>query len=255
MRQGSANVRFGRIAAVTAFTCLIIFSGAHDGIAAPTVRLPHSPTRFGQDIVTPHQMLAPITAQTATDNAIDAILAGDRDEAKRQVSNALEIFPHYAVALTLRGLIEMNEGRFDVGAADFEEAIGVDPAYAPPRLMLAAYYNDLGRFDDALVLLGRATRLLPSAWQSHFELARALYGKEDYRAALPEATQALQLAPSALAPGSRALLHYLRAHVLAQLHDFQASREDFEETLKADPDGALAKSTNKALELLHPAGR
>ncbi len=250
-RLGKWGKKFARMGGVTVFTLLIIFSVAHDGIATPTVRRPTGPSRPGQDIITPHQMLAPITAQMATDNAVDALVVGDRDEAMRQVSNALDIFPHYAVALTLRGLIEMNEGRFDVGAADFEEAIRVDPAYAAPRLMLAAYYNDLGRFDDALVLLDRATRLLSSAWQSHFELARALYGKGDYEAALPAATQAIQLAPSTLGPQSRALLHYLRGHILAQLHDSEASKEEFEETLKTDPDGPLANSTRKALELLH----
>lgn len=247
--------KYGRLAAVAASTVSIVFSGAQDGIAAPTLRLPQPSARSGQDIITEHQMLAPVEARTAAENAIDKLLEGDRDEAQRQLNSALEVFPNYAVALTVRGMIEMNEGRVGMGATDFEEAIRADPAYGPPQLALASYYNDLGRYDDALALIARAIRLLPSAWQGHFEMARSLKGKKDYQAALHEATQAIRLAPPTVTPESRALLHYLRAHVLAQLRDFSGAKKEFEETLKADPDGDLAISSRRALDLFQSTGR
>ncbi len=259
MPKSFVTIRLGKkyvtLLILVALAVSILFSGAQGNGASPTFRLPRPAAQPTPAIATPHQMLAPPEARIAADNAIDALQNGNVEEATTQLNKALEVFPHYAVALTIRGIIAINNKEFEMGAADLEEAVRSDPAYVAPRVALASCYNDLERYDDALALLARGSRLLPYAWQSHFEMARSLYGKADYEAALQEATEATQLAPSDLKPRNRALIHYLRAHVLAQVKEFSAAKEEFAQTLKADPDGDLSVSSRKALDLFQSAGR
>lgn len=208
-----------------------------DGSAKPipgVARLAGTP---GQQSVTRNQMLVSAKARSAVEKAARAIAHNDKPEAQRQLSRALGGYPKYAVALTLRGLLELNEGRIAAATADLEEATHADPAYGLSCLVLASVYNDAGRSDDALVFLPRAIRLLPSSWQSHFEMARALNRKKDYPAALREVTEALRLTPGSVPPQIRAFVHYLRARILLQLTDSSGAKQEFEQTLKEDPNG------------------
>ncbi len=246
----------GRLRVFAAFAVLILAALAtgQNGSAGSTPGVVALPGTAGQQIATPHQLLAPAGARTAAQKAAEALSLNDGVEARRQLSRALDVYPSYAVALTLRGLLGLREGRTAAATADLEEAVRVDPAYGLARVVLGSIYNDAQRYDEALALLSKAVGLLPFVWQSHFELARALYGKEDYPAALREINEALRLTTSSEAPENRAYVHYLRAHVLVQLTDFPSAKEEFELTLKEDPDGELGLPSRRALELLHAAG-
>jgi tetratricopeptide (TPR) repeat protein len=129
------------------------------------------------------------------------------------------------------------------------------PGYGLSYLVLASLYNDAGRIDDALAVLPIAIRLLPSAWQSHFEMARALTGKKDYPTALREVTEALRLTPRSVSPQTQALAHYLRARILWKLTEFSGAKEEFEQTLKKDPDGELGVRSRRALEFFQSPHR
>ena len=253
-RSFSRGGKARRILAALAVLILAALATGQSGSAASQPGVTSLPGTGGQQIATPHQLLAPEKARTAAEKAVQAISANDREEARRQLSRALDIYPSYAVALTLRGLLQLREGRTAAATADLEEAVRVDPAYGLPRVVLGSIYNDAQRYDDALQLLPRAVGLLPFVWQSHFELARSLYGKEDYVAALREVNEALRLTSSSEAPENRAYVHYLRGHVLVQLTDFPSAKEEFELTLKEDPDGELGAPSRRALELLRAAG-
>ncbi len=208
-----------------------------------------------QQSVTTHQLLAPVAARTAAEKAARAIANNDRKEAQKQLSRALGAYPEYAVALTLRGVLELNERRIEAATADLKAATHADPSYALPYLVLASIYTDAGQMDDALVLLPTAIRLLPSAWQSHFEMARALAGKKDYPTALREVTEALRLAPGSVPLKTLAFVHHLRARILLQLADSSGAKEEFMQALKQDPDGEFGISSRKALEILQSSNR
>src|SRR5689334_11149610 len=62
---------------------------------------------FGQQLVTANALRAPEKAQRAVEKATAAIISHRPEEAEKQLSRALELYPDYAKALTLRAIWKM----------------------------------------------------------------------------------------------------------------------------------------------------
>jgi len=204
----------------------------------------------GPQDVTANQLRAPAKARSAVEKAREAMFQGKTDEAYKQVSRALGAYPHYAIALTIRGLLSFEAGKDSEASADFEDAVQTDPEYGPPYVLLGALYNHARRYDDALLVLTKGLRLVPSAWQAHFQMGQALFGKRDDVSALREITDTARMITDAEAPEDRALVHFWRAHVLVQLKDFSAAKPEYEQAIKEQPDGPLASYARQVLAVL-----
>ncbi|HET6929259.1 MAG TPA: tetratricopeptide repeat protein [Candidatus Acidoferrum sp.] len=179
------------------------------------------------------------------------MLRGKTDEAYKQVSRALDAYPDYSIALATRGILNLNAGKTAEASVDFQNAIQADPDYGPPYVVLGALYNHAHRYNDALLVLTRARRLIPSVWQVHFEMGQALLGKGgDDTAALAEMTNAVRTISDAEAPEDRASVHFWRAHVLVQLKDFLDARSEYLRVIHEQPDGPWAGFARQALRLL-----
>jgi len=209
----------------------------------------------GEQVVTANTLRAPAKAQAAFQRAMAAFNKHQQSEAEKQVSRALEIYPDYSVALTLRAYLHVTTQRSDA-VADLEHAIRADPSYAPANALLASFYNDSQRYDDASPLIQRALRLLPSTWQVHFEMARTLFGKHRSTEALAEVTDAITLirASAVASPESRAYVHFLRGQILMDRHELEGARQEFELTLKEEPQGAFANYSNEILARFQSVG-
>ena len=205
--------------------------------------------------MTANALRAPAKAQAAVQKAMVAFNKHQQSEAEKQVSRALEIYPDYAVALTLRAYLKAATQPSDA-VADLEKAIRVDPSYAPANALLASFYNDYQRYDDASPLIQRALQLLPSKWQVHFEMARTLFGKHRSTEALAEVNDAITLirASAVASPESRAYVHFLRGQILMDQHELEGARQEFELTLKEEPQGAFAHDSNEILARFQSAG-
>jgi tetratricopeptide (TPR) repeat protein len=142
----------------------------------------------GAQLVTANALRAPSKAQRALEKATAAIAHDELKEAEKQLARALELYPNYAKALTVRAALRIITGRSDA-IKDLQQAIQVDPQYEAPYAILAGIYNNIEQYDDALPLVQRALQLLPVAWQVHYEMARALCGKYRSLEALREVTE------------------------------------------------------------------
>src|SRR5205085_2992102 len=123
------------------------------------------------------QMKVPEKAREAMKKADKALAKHDVEEARRQNAKALEIWPKFAQALTMRGLLKLDEGHAAEALPDLEQSVEVDNGYAMGQIVLGAAYNTLDRFDDAIRVLDRGVALSPASWQGYFELGRAYLGK------------------------------------------------------------------------------
>src|SRR3954453_18952186 len=144
---------------------------------------------LGGQFITANAARAPAKAQRAAEKAAAAIASNQLKEAEKQLGRALELYPDYGRALTLRAIFKMSTDRSEA-IKDLQHAIHVDPQYGLPYAVLASIYNASQRYDDALTLIHRALPLLPNAWQVHYENARALCGKQRNVEALQEVTDA-----------------------------------------------------------------
>jgi tetratricopeptide (TPR) repeat protein len=206
---------------------------------------------FGAQLITANALRAPSKAQRALEKAATAIARNEQKEAQKQLARALELYPDYAKALTVRATWRMASERSEA-IKDLQHAIQVDPQYGVPDAVLAGIYNDTERYDDALPLVHRALQLLPLAWPVHYEMARALCGKQRSIEALREVTEAEKgvSADKAAHPQSVANVHYLRGSLLLVQHEFSQARQEFQTTLNTEPHGPLAAISIHMVALL-----
>jgi len=231
------------------------FSGGQESKRQDEAEVREESVPLGKQLPTANALRAPIKAQRAVERATAAMARNQPREAQKQLAYALDLYPDYANALTLRAIWNMSANRVD-SMKDLERAMQLDPAYGVAYAVLGSIYNDAERYDDAFPLIQRAMQLLPSAWPVHYEMARALGGKHRDLEALREVTEAERgmSGDTGVNPRSRATVHFLRAVILVNQQNYPGAIFEFQLTLKEEPDGDLAKRTNHILAQLEPQG-
>ncbi len=195
----------------------------------------------GSATVSVAQMKVPDKAKKLLDKA-DAAMRKDKfKESRELVDKALAISPEYARALTLRGILEMNDGAKEAAMADFDHSIKADANYAMAYMAMGAAMNDMGKYVEAARTLMRATVLDPTAWQAYFELAKSSLGQANYKDALNYVTKASQISQE-YAP-----IHLVKAHALLGLKMYQEAITELEVYLVREPSGPGSDAARKAL--------
>jgi tetratricopeptide (TPR) repeat protein len=126
----------------------------------------------------------------------EAQMRGDLDEAVELYLRSIAVRPT-AEAHTFLGWTYSFQGRLDDAIEECKKAIAVDPDFGNPYNDIGAYLLQMGRFDDAIPWLEKATRA-PRYEAPHyprFNLGRAYVAKQMYSRALEEFERALELRP------------------------------------------------------------
>ena len=189
------------------------------------------------------QYRVPAKAREAYRKAHSAVEKGKIDEANKHLAKALEICPDYAEALTLRGVLELNQQDSQAAVADLDKAIKADGNYAMAYMVLGSALNMQSKFDEAIRALQRGESLAPNYWQAHFEMGKSYIGKADYPAALRQLERA-----ESLATGEYPLIYLLRAHALLSMKQFPEAMAALQAFLQKDPRGVNAEQAQKMME-------
>jgi tetratricopeptide (TPR) repeat protein len=198
----------------------------------------------GTNTVTVNDYKVPDKARKALYKAQQAMQEHKFQNADRYVNEALTIYPDYSQALTLRGLLSLENHNPDAARVDLEKAVQLDAGHAISYFLLAAVYNETGRFDDALRTLGEGVRIAPNAWQAYFEMSKALLGKNDFGNALRQASKGLELNPGF------AMLHVIKGDCFAGLKDYANAITEMQAYLTAEPGGAIASQVRATVAKL-----
>lgn len=187
------------------------------------------------------QFRVPEKARKIYEKASEALHKNKFDDAKKLAQKALDTYPQFAEALTLRGILEMNDGATDRGMADFDAAIKADPSYALAYTTMGAALNQTRKYEDAARSLSRAVALQPGAWQPYYELAKSSLGQGNYKEALKNISKACEISQE-YAP-----VHLVRAHALLGMKMYQDAVGELELYLTREPSGAAAEAARKTL--------
>ncbi|MBV8206822.1 MAG: tetratricopeptide repeat protein [Acidobacteria bacterium] len=189
------------------------------------------------------EMKAPKKARQHVEKAAEAMREQRLGEARAETEAALAIYPAYAQALTLRGILKMDSRQMQEALQDLQAAIASDPDFAMSYAAMGAAYNALGRYEDAARSLQRAEGLEPRSWQAHFEMGKTELGRQNYAAALREVNRALELALPPFPP-----IRLVRARIYLKQQNYEGAIPDLEEYLRAAPQDAAANDARKTLE-------
>jgi tetratricopeptide (TPR) repeat protein len=187
-------------------------------------------------------MKVPQKARNAFDKGREAFASSKFEEAQKQVTKALDIYPHFAEAITLQGLLFLQRNDLAQSEKEFESAIQSDPNYPMAYLALGTVMNSLGHYDDAARTLERSISMSPGAWQGYFEMAKAYLGQGMYDKALQVANKAQTLAPS-----NFAAIHLLKAYALLPQKLYKDAVQELQAFLSRGPKGPSAQQAQQLL--------
>ena len=91
------------------------------------------------------------------------------------------------------GVALKSQGHLDEAAADFYEAIGIQPNFADGHVNLGIAFADKGRLTDALVEISEAVRLNPASSDAHLNRALVLKMLGRMSDSVSEYRQAIQI--------------------------------------------------------------
>jgi TolB-like protein/tetratricopeptide (TPR) repeat protein len=118
-------------------------------------------------------------------------------KAKEAVGKALSLDPMLSEAHTSLGLIRFQYDWDWKGAEEeFVEAIRINPSYAPAHHFFADYLKAMGRFDEALVEIGKAQELDPLNLAINTGVGHVLYLSKQYDSAIDQYKRAVDLDPN-----------------------------------------------------------
>jgi len=188
------------------------------------------------------QFKVPSKARDELKSAREASAKGKDDDAAKHLAKALEIYPKYADAITMRALLKMDAKDTQGAIADLQEAIKDDENCAMAYMVMGAALNQEAKFDDAIRTLQRGEALSPTAWQIYFEMGKSLIGKGQYEPALRQLDRAQSLVPKEYAP-----LHMAKAHAMMGLNNYTDAMTELQAYLDKTPKGPQSDQAQKLL--------
>lgn len=207
---------------------LPVRSSAHDGNGATSVSVA--------------QYKVPEKARSAFYKAQEASIHGKIDEAQRQLEKALDIYPEYADALTLRAILKMADNDVSGAMTDLQQAVTDDQNCALAYIVLGAADNTQAKFDDAIRALGRGQTLAPNSWQAYLEMGKAMLGKGQYEPALRQFERAQSLLSK-----DYPLLHLTKAQAMIGLKSYSDAATELHAFLTAEPEGPRSQAAQRLL--------
>jgi len=197
----------------------------------------------GSNTISVSQYRVPEKAREEFMKAREAGAKSQMEEAQKHLQRALEIYPNYADALTLRAIFKLSERDAAAAVNDTQKAIQADGSYAMAYTVLGAALNVNGSFDEALRVLQRSESLAPDAWQTYYEQGKAYLGKSDYQASMQQLDKA-----ASLAQGQFPMIHVVRARALMGLNQNADAASELEKYLAKEPNGEEAAQARAMLE-------
>lgn len=189
------------------------------------------------------QYKVPGKARDELKKARDASEKGKNDEAEQHLAKALEIYPKFADALTLRAILKMDSKDENSAIADLQQAITYDGNCALAYLVMGAVLNQQSKFDDAIRALERGEALSPNSWQAYFEMGKSLVGKAQYEAALRQLDRAQALMTKEYPP-----LHLVKAHAMLAISNYTDAMTELQQYLAKEPNGPNTQQARQMLD-------
>jgi tetratricopeptide (TPR) repeat protein len=135
-----------------------------------------------------------------------------------------------------RGDVALADRNLDVALAEFQEAVKLDPMYAPGHYRLAMAHKEMGNLEAAADALQEAVRLDPSEVEPIFQLG------EVYRL-LKRSTQAIRAYLMACDLDPRSFdMRFRLATCYHQSGDLEAAIDNYRESINLSPRSAAARS-------------
>ena len=196
----------------------------------------------GQTLVSVAQMNIPESARKEFNKGESAANKRNFESARTHLKAAIELYPKYASAFNMLGLVEMNSKNPLLGIRSFREAIAADDKFTPAFLNLAKARIVQERYADAEDLLMKSLSIQPRDPAAMMFLANAYLLDKKY-SPIQEITAQIEVIPHEQFTG----IHILNAIAFERQGLKQEAGEEYKRYLKESPNGNQAKMAQEAV--------
>jgi tetratricopeptide (TPR) repeat protein len=183
------------------------------------------------DTISMTNALAPKDAKKAYDKSRQLVAKGNANEAQKELSKAVGIYPKYASAWSELGRLQMEANDAPAARESFQKALDADPKYLPPYERLAVLALRERKWADVLSITDRLIKLNAYDYpQAYYYNAMANLNLNHPEAAEKSARAALKQDPLKF---SRA--GYILGLALAQKGEFAPAAEQLKAYLATGP--------------------
>ena len=151
------------------------------------------------------------------------------ERAAAEYTEAIRLDPKSADSLYWRGNIRVYQSKFDDAIADFSKAIELDPEQLHPHWKLALAWERKGDPERAIALFGAAIEKFPKVPSLHVERGRLLLAKKDYERAVADFDTVIAQMPS------YAWAHSGRGIALLHQKKYASAIAAWDEAIRLDP--------------------
>jgi TolA-binding protein len=189
-------------------------------------------------------LMAPKDAKKAYEKARDEAKKQKWDNAMKEYTKAVTLYPKYAAAWYEMGLIHVSKNENDKAMEAFGKSLEADSKFVSPYLQMAQIYAKDNKWQEVADASHRVTRLNPVNFpQAYFFNAVANYNLQKYDASEESAREAVKLDTGHKWPKAQHLLGIL----LAMKNDNAGAAENFKAYLKFNPQASDADQVRKQL--------
>lgn len=191
--------------------------------------------------------LAPKDARKAFEKGTELLSKNKVEEAEKQLTKSVEIYPKYAAAWNALGIAYLSGKKVEDAKRAFNASLEADAKFVNPYTHLARIAATERKWDETLKYTGELLRLNPFlSPEGYFYSAVAHYNLKNMPKAEEHAREAAKMDEQRRIPR----INHLLGVILAEKQDYNAAAEQMRIYIKAAPENeaALAKQQLSELE-------
>jgi tetratricopeptide (TPR) repeat protein len=186
----------------------------------------------------------PLAAQKEFDSGKQSMQAKDAPASLQHFQKAIDLYPNYAEAYQLMGVVNLETGKFADAEPQLAKATEIEPKLATAFFALGICRNQMAKYAEAETALARGLELDPNSPDGHYHIAEAYWNLGRFDDSEPHARKSLELKPD-MAPA-----HVLLGNAMLRKHAAPAALKEFKEYLRLAPQGEFAPATKAAVDRL-----
>lgn len=186
----------------------------------------------------------PPKASKEFDLGKQSMQANDAPASLRHFQKAIDLYPNYAEAYQLMGVVNLETGKFADAEPQLAKATEIEPKLANAYFALGICRNQMAKYAEAEVALSHGLELAPDSADGHYHIAEAYWNLGRFDDSEPHARKALALNPE------MASAHVLIGNSMLRKRDAPAALKEFKEYLRLAPQGEFAPATKATVDRL-----
>jgi tetratricopeptide (TPR) repeat protein len=162
---------------------------------------------------------------------------------------AIDLYPQYAEAYQLLGVMHMQSGKFADAEPELQKATDIEPNLSTAYFALGVCRNVMAKYPEAETALLKGLELDPQSADGHYQLGNTYWALGRWQDAEQQAQKAVTLKPD------MAGVHVLEGDIALRKHDLPGALKEYKEGVRLDPKGPMAAPTQQMISKIEQASQ